>query len=682
MSNKLTSKLEPYWTLALIVCAAALIGIVFFLIALDSDKQVNQRERQQLVEMTNGFTEVFSEVRGEHSPIPAEFRRLGVQKFSEENANLSSNSTTIFRVPGLPGLELGSRSDDPRVRELINDVIAAKPEVELHETRFEDGRLIGRTLVPSVARSEACVTCHNQALGRPIYEVGDVMGAFVVESDLTQELKHDLQYAFILFLLSFAALWLIVSREKKHHQYAIDLEADVQRAQLHNRTAEIERFYLLHDPLTDLPNRQLFNDQLKELLQENSDGTICAALVDLDDFKSVNDTMGHHVGDKLLCEIAQRLRNYVASWEGFAARLGGDEFALAWVTPKSEDSCDRFAAGLLAEVTKTVKVEHWEISPTASIGIAAFGSGKIRAQGDLLKAADASLYAAKGDGKNTYKVYDEKIDTSLHRRSYLTACLPAAIENGNIRIALQPKINLQDASIVGFEALSRWCLNGEEIPPKEFIPLAEATGVVHKLDELTLRGAVEFAKQLQTETGTEFSIAVNFSANSLCSKAMVDLVRDVLSESELTPGTLIIEVTESAAIKNWSAVQDVITRLRKIGVKTALDDFGTGYSSLAYLLRMSFDEIKIDREFVRDVRENSKSYVLLQHIAELANDLELNMVIEGIETEEQADLLVNSVSNFVGQGYCFSKPLEPNEARDYFLQSLDQELMQQKLQAI
>ncbi|EBA17330.1 signal transduction protein containing a membrane domain an EAL and a GGDEF domain-like [Roseobacter sp. SK209-2-6] len=645
--------------------AASLLAVGFFFIAWAEDRSVSEQERLQLIEMTNSFVSVFSQNRGEGAPVPATFRRLGIEHFTAANERTSSQYDTSVRMPGLPGFELGLAESDPRLTAVMSAFAANPEQSAFHESRFENDRLVGRTIVPSIASSESCVTCHNEVLRQNKYQIGDVMGTYIVERDLTDKFWKNLQNAILLFAFSLIVIWLLATRERNRNVKLIRLEARIGLEKMKSEAEAKEKFLLSHDTLTGLPNRKLFNDHLNEAFEGAQSDTLNAALIDLDGFKGVNDTMGHAAGDALLVEVAARLSKCVETEKGFVARLGGDEFAIIWEAQQGSDDPSQLAEMILKEMKAPLLFEQWEILPKCSIGIAELKKVKSELASDLLKAADAALYLAKERGKDTFQIYDKDLDNSINRQNTIAAGLRESIQDRQMRIVLQPKVCLHDGRFKGFETLSRWCLNGEEISPEEYVNIAENTGAVRDLDLSVLEEAAKFSVALEAETDEAVPIAVNLSANSFRTGPLQEEIQDILWSTGLAPNRLTVEITETAAIENWELVHKTLGHLRQIGTRTALDDFGTGYSSLAYLLRMKFDEIKIDGEFVKEIEFEYDRLQLLQHISAMSESLGMDLVIEGIETQEQANLL-NFGKRLVGQGYLFSKPMELENARSYF----------------
>ncbi|MBO9407898.1 bifunctional diguanylate cyclase/phosphodiesterase [Shimia sp. R9_1] len=673
MTDLTLPTLAPEKTKTLLWSIAIALGtaLIFFAVLRVEENHISKHERLQLVEMTDSFVAVFSDARGEDSPIPAHFRRLGIEHFSSTGqVERDGRANTQMRMPGLPGLELGTSEDDPRLSEVIAGFSGQSNHAPVHEQHWENGRLISRTLVPSIAEKETCVSCHNTLLGEEVFHLGDAMGAYVVERDMTANALADAKYAAVWFFGSLAVFWLIGFREHARNLHVLQLKSQVKIEEMKNAADAKEKFLLSHDPLTGLPNRKLFNEHLRDCFDLPERNTLTAALVDLDDFKLVNDTMGHAAGDALLVEVAQRLKAATRDVDAMVARLGGDEFALIWNARNAFSLGAAVAPRMLAQITRPMEFENWSITPKCSIGLACADQGMGQTPSELLKAADAALYSAKGLGKNTYQEYDKVIDASLQRQKTIAARLPDAIRNGDIRVALQPQVNLSNRQFRGFEALARWRLDGEDISPDEFITIAESSGVVKDLDLYVLKKAARFARTLSADMGVPVPISVNVSAKSFRSLSLAEDIQDILWTTGFNPELLTLEVTETAAMEKMEAVQATMGALRKQGVRSALDDFGTGYSSLAYLLRMEFDEIKIDREFVRDIHAGNDNHILVRHLADMLCQLDIDLVVEGIETEEQIALL-HGVGNRVGQGYLFSRPLELENVEGYLRSALN-----------
>ena len=390
--------------------------------------------------------------------------------------------------------------------------------------------------------------------------------------------------------------------------------------------------------------------------------------IDLDDFKTVNDTLGHAAGDALLTEVANRLARVIEQAGGLVARLGGDEFAFIVRLGGCFTSAAAVGEAIQTALADAFSYEQNILQPNCSIGIAKAGDIGTATSNEVLKAADASLYAAKAAGKNTVRYFNDDIRASLWRRTLIARRLPDAVRNDGIRAALQPKVCIRTGTFQGFEALARWRLDDEEIPPLEFTRIAEEIGMIRGVDMAVLRSAAAFSIEQEAQTGREVPFSTNISALNFRSSGLAEAVLDILWQTKLPPERLTLEVTESTAVENWQAVQKVASILRNSGVRISLDDFGTGYSSLSYLRRFGFEEIKIDRDFITDIVDDEETRFLFESIVDMAIGLGKKIVVEGIETQEQARI-VSDKASVMGQGYLYSKPLELEQAAAYLRNS-------------
>lgn len=441
-------------------------------------------------------------------------------------------------------------------------------------------------------------------------------------------------------------------------------------------TARVEaqrqvEFLAENDPLTGIANRNTVQRHL-EALDPKSDHAV-ALLIDLDGFKQVNDSYGHSVGDKLLQQVSERLRTSVAG-RGLVARLGGDEFLVLLTL---SDSFDRGEAGRVADqilnhLSRPFVIDHFDIALSASIGTAAFPHDTDHGEG-LMNLADLALYTAKKGGRNRAVAFVHKMQTGQQKRLMLTNKLRQAVEDGLIEPYFQPQYCSQTRRLVGFEALARW--NDPElgvVGPDIFIPLAEETGLIHQMGESVMREACLQALDWIDLRDPESSIRVSVNASPVQVQrgGLVKIVRTVLSETGLPPHLLEIEVTESVLIEDIASTRNTLARLAELGVTIALDDFGTGYSSLSYLRALPLHRLKIDRSFVRDIVDDPEAVSVVQSIVDLCRRLGLEVVAEGVESEEIADLLEH-LHRDVLQGYHFSRPLPADEAVTTILMSDD-----------
>ncbi len=409
------------------------------------------------------------------------------------------------------------------------------------------------------------------------------------------------------------------------------------------------RHLALHDPLSELPNRAYFGDRLMREIEETlADGMQSAVLaLDLDDFKDVNDTLGHHVGDALIGVVAQRLlRNLRA--EDFVARLGGDEFAIITGGFARPEDCLYFAERLIAVLSEPYTIMGHSMVIGCSIGIA-----MIEGAGDpagIMRRADVALYRAKSDGKNRACIYDDRMDADLRKRKQLENELARAITEEQLRLEYQPIMSAKGDRMIAVEALARW-RHPERgaISPSEFIPIAEQSGLIIPLGEWVLRQACLDAKRWP-----DITLSVNVSALQFKRVDFVEVVTRILEETGFDPQRLELEVTESTLLGNVEQAGKVMKRLKDLGVRLALDDFGTGYSSLLYLRTFPFDKLKIDRSFVQSVKPASEAAAIVHAIVSLGRGLHMNVTAEGVETAEQ-HLFLRAAGVHSVQGFLFGK---------------------------
>ncbi len=355
------------------------------------------------------------------------------------------------------------------------------------------------------------------------------------------------------------------------------------------------RYLALHDPLCGLPNRNFFGEQLESTIEavKHDKQTAAVFYIDLDHFKDVNDTLGHHIGDDLIRNVTLRLSGALRE-DDLVARLGGDEFAVLTRTSSDQAQLYRIANRIIASLCAPYSIGGHTIVIGASIGIAVI-DGRAGAAADILRYADMALYRAKNEGRNRACIYDAAMDADLSHRKHLENDLRDTIENEELRLLYQPIVNASGEKTIGVEALARWYhpVRGD-IPPMEFIPIAEHSGLIIKLGEWVLRRAC-----LDGKAWPGLTVAVNVSPLQFRRADFVDTVERVLAETGFEPTRLELELTESTLLGNVDNAESAMHRLKAAGVRLALDDFGTGYSSLAYLRRFPFDKLKIDRSFVR-----------------------------------------------------------------------------------
>ncbi|MGN6871892.1 MAG: putative bifunctional diguanylate cyclase/phosphodiesterase [Solirubrobacteraceae bacterium] len=421
------------------------------------------------------------------------------------------------------------------------------------------------------------------------------------------------------------------------------------------------RHQAFHDALTGLANRALFEEHLIHALARARRHHQPAAVLflDLDDFKTINDSLGHEAGDELLRAVAIRIAGVVRA-DDTAARLGGDEFAVLVETFEDEHDAHAIASRMLAAVAEPFDVAGRELRVSVSVGLA-FSDGSVGVR-ELMRDADTAMYAAKDAGKNTVRIFE----TGMHRRVVdrleLTGELQQAIEREQFELEYQPVVNLQTGAIYGAEALVRWSHPERgRVAPSDFIPLAEETGLIVPLGSWILRTACEQASRWNRDMPGRppITIGVNVSTRQLHDPAFPDLVRDILASTGVAPSSLALEITESLLPQDGAAVIEQLAQLSALGVHVAVDDFGTGYSALSRLHHFPIDTVKIDRSFITGVEDDSGKVQLVQGIVSLAESLNLVVVAEGIELPGQLEQLRGMRAHY-GQGYLFSPPVAPD----------------------
>jgi len=414
----------------------------------------------------------------------------------------------------------------------------------------------------------------------------------------------------------------------------------------------------LHDGLTGLPNRKLFTEQIASILsRRRDDERLMIAYVDLDDFKIVNDTLGHPAGDALLKDVAEHLQSELP--DALIARLGGDEFAILIDDLDDTQSLGGVAENLTRCFDRTFRLQGQAAECSASIGIAiAPGDGTDGVT--LMKHADLALYRAKREGKSTYHFFEQSLDEEARLRRQTELDMRTGLKNGDFELNFQPLYLIAENRVIGFEALIRW--NHPKrglVNPAEFIPLAEETGLIVPIGEWVIQEACRHAATWPDGV----SIAVNVSPKQFTSPGLSATILQALAGSGLDPKRLELEITESIFISDVERTMSTLHGLRDIGVRIALDDFGTGYSSLSYLRSFPFDKVKIDRSFVEDLGSTDGGHAVIRAITALADALGMETLAEGVEQIEQYDVLAREGCRYI-QGFLFSQPVKAGAVFD------------------
>ncbi|MCC6680195.1 MAG: EAL domain-containing protein [Phycisphaeraceae bacterium] len=447
----------------------------------------------------------------------------------------------------------------------------------------------------------------------------------------------------------------------------------------HKRTLEELRRGAFYDSLTGLANRALLLDRLDQCIaraQRHLGYQFAVLFLDLDHFKVVNDSLGHQVGDQLLIAVAERLHQSLRSSDTIArtdlphtvARMGGDEFTILLEDIRQRDDAVRVAERIQKLLTRPLLVNGQEVFTAASIGIATY-DGSVTSADAMLRDADTALYRAKGEGRGRFALFDKTMHAQAVERLAIERELRRAIELKQLHLVYQPIVQLIDERIVGFEALIRWHHPQRgDVPPAQFVPVAEEMGLIVPIGRFVLQQAIGQMKLWQQcfPADPPLSIAVNLSSHQIRQGDLVDHIMQFLHESDLSPASLHLEITESALLENDQHTIETLAELKRRGISLHLDDFGTGYSSLSYLHQFPIDVVKIDRTFIRELDETPDRNSLVASIVAMAHNMGLRVVAEGIETATQLARL-KSMSCQLGQGYYLARPLSVNDAEQLLI---------------
>lgn len=462
--------------------------------------------------------------------------------------------------------------------------------------------------------------------------------------------------------------------EKRIAQQAADVKTDELQRLVQERTAEIEHA-MLHDKLTGLPNRTMLMDRLNACIERrkrNPEYHFAVLFLDFDRFKLVNDSLGHELGDKLLQEIGARLRtglrgNDMLCRSSMPSRLGGDEFIVLLEEIKAGHDSARVAERLLQQLSEPYELGAQKLVVTVSIGIATSDRG-YSTPGDMLRDSDTAMYRAKAAGRARYTLFDESMHAEVYERLTLETAIRKAVRADEIKLHYQPITSLESGKLIGFESLLRWSLPDRgPIAPIKVVGIAEETGLIQPLTLNLLRQACRQLRAWQDRHTEARSLimSVNFSRRLVLDPCIVDEIGAILQHSGVRPESIALEITESAMLSDREAAIEMFHRLRGLGLWLHLDDFGTGYSSLSCLYRLPLNGLKIDRSFLCEASSSSKQLAILKAVIDIAKALELKVIVEGLETTEQLDL-VRSLGIKLGQGYLIGAPSEPAQAEAVF----------------
>ncbi len=488
---------------------------------------------------------------------------------------------------------------------------------------------------------------------------------FAVSDDIREQLSSDMPEVVLIsgILLSLLLAAVVYLGLNAGDQARVMARANRRLEEEIGEREAAERelgFLVNHDGLTGLPNRSGISEFLADMIENHGDrrAQLAVLFLDLDQFKDINDSLGHQLGDQLLCEVPRRLAGILRDRD-FVGRHGGDEFLIA-VERADREQVEQLAGNILHALDAGFAVEDHRLFISGSIGIAYYPESG-RSVNELIQNADTALFKAKNAGRNQFAVFTREMFAQAQHRLNLSRDIRHALEDGNFRVVYQPIVDVRDLSMSGVEALLRWDhRDGYPVPPQEFIRVAEETGIIGRLGEFALDRALSDLAQWKSLSDDLPGLAVNVSGAQIHEAGFAEQLSILLHQHRIEPEQLHLEITEEVLIENLASNRRMLHKLDEIGIRIVVDDFGVGYSSLSYLKNFPISVVKIDRGFVRDIVSDPEDQAITRTICSLAADLGMQTVAEGVETDEQLSLLASYRCSFA-QGFLFARPVEADE---------------------
>ena len=551
-----------------------------------------------------------------------------------------------------------------------------KEHPEKKELFFDNNNNIYSYIKPLYIK-KSCLKCHGKKKDTLIsiqnkyklaynYNIGDLRGILHIKIKTKQHfqslylnIKQDILFNILLLIsLLFIIHILLKKLNKKEEEYQVYLHSKIMQQDTKITEQESSLYYQAHhDALTGLANRTLLLKELEEKLKSSKQHNKKLALmfIDLDQFKQINDSLGHDIGDKVLKIASKRIQSKIRSTD-LLARLGGDEFVVLIYDFKDYSSLSHIASNILTATSEAINIADHTLYVSSSIGISVYPKDATSSK-DLLKFADTAMYKAKDEGRNNYQYYNKELTQHAYDKITIKTELKEAIKNNEFITFLQPQIDITTNQLIGVEALTRWQHPKKGLlTPKHFIDIAASNGLIVELDRYIMEQNIKlFAKWYQTKqyNGT---LSLNITISNLLEHDFISYTKDLLHKYDFDPHKLILEITESEMMKKHNLLIKKLNSLSELGISIAIDDFGTGYSSLSYLKKLPIKKLKIDKSFILDLPNDHNDRSIVKAIISLAQNLHLELIAEGVETSKQKEFLEqNGCTNL--QGYYFSKPI-------------------------
>lgn len=576
----------------------------------------------------------------------ADLKHFPVQSPSKEDYEFGINRLSVFQDIALNKEIIGTIYIQSELRELYVRIIRNTGTVIV-------------LIALSIFVAFLLLSKLQHAITKPILDLTHLMQ--IVSTRRDYSVRSPIQRGYEMGFLSKGFNEMLEQIQTRDTEIKRSYEQLSQELAERKRAEETIKYMAYYDSLTGLPNRTLFNDRLSQAMRQvqRYGQKVAIVFFDLDNFKNINDTLGHTTGDLLLKAIAERLTNILRGVDTISHQ-GGDEFTILISGINHVQDVAKVAQKILDALSEKIRLDEHEIFITASMGISLYPSDGDSAE-TLVKNADIAMYAAKEQGRNSYQFYTPAMNTIIFERITLENSIRKALEKDEFIVYYQPRVDIKTGQTTGMEALVRWQHPDLGLVlPLKFIPLAEETGLIIPLGELVMWKACKQSKMWQDSGFPPLRIGVNFSARQFQQKNMIEMFTKILTNTGLKPDRLELEITESTIMRDIGHAASMLHELHDIGIKISIDDFGTGYSSLSYLKNFPIDMLKIDRSFMMGVATNHDDEAIVEAIIAMAHILKLKVIAEGVETEEQMKFL-RSRNCDEAQGYLFSKPLPAEE---------------------